>query len=212
MIRETPTVEFRRQLRSLFAVLRALVRSSAAGENSKEEFAARLEGRMGALARVHEMLMRAPDDGIDLEELLRDELLAQRVPAASYRVLGPDTRIAAGAATAFSLAFHEMTMNAVLHGALVARDGQLDVNWDHVLQDGRNWLRLRWRERGAQLRGLAPTTKGFSLELLERTLAYELDACTQIEWLAEGARIQILVPARASATLWRAGERVAVGP
>jgi len=207
MTRETPTLEFRRQLRSLFAVLRAIIRSSAAGEHSKDEFAARLEGRIGALARVHDMLMRAPDDGIDLEELVRGELLAQCIPDANYRAAGPDTRIGIEAATAIALAFHEMTTNAVLHGAFVAGEGQLDVEWDHVVQDGRNWLRLRWEETGAQFRGIAPTTKGFGLELLERTLPYELDACTQIDWADAGARIQILVPARASATLWRAGER-----
>ena len=207
MTRETPTLEFLRQLRSLFAVLRAIVRNSATGENSKEEFAARLEGRIGALARVHDMVMRAPGDGIDLEELVRGELLAQRIPDASYRAEGPDTRIGIEAATAVALALHEMTTNAVIHGALVAGEGQLQVKWDHVVQDGRNWLCLRWEEAGSQLRGIAPTAKGFGLELLERTLPYELDACTQIEWPATGARIQILVPARANATLWRAGER-----
>src|SRR5215510_4440050 len=207
MIREPPTAEFRRQLRSLFAVLRAIVRSSATSENSKDEFAARLEGRIGSLARVHEMLMRAPDDGIDLEELVRGELLAQCIPVANYHAEGPDTRIGIEAATAVAMALHEMTTNAVLHGALVADEGRLDVNWDHVVQDGRTWLRLRWEERGAPTNGHAPTTKGFGLELLERTLPYELDACTQIDWAAAGARIQILVPARASATFWRAGER-----
>jgi len=208
MTSKTPAVQFRRQLRSLFADLRAIIRSSATSEISRDEFAAKLEGRIGSLARVHDMLMRALDDGIDLEELVRGELLAQCIPPANCRVGGPDTRIGVQAATAVALALHEMATNAVLHGALLTGEGRLDVNWDHVAQEGRNWLRLRWNESGVPLRGLAPTIKGFGLELLERTLPYELDACTQIHWAAEGARIQILVPARASATLWRAGERV----
>ena len=212
MIRETPTLEFRRQLRSLFAVLRGLVRSSATGESSKEEFVARLEGRIGALARVHEMLMRSPVDGVDLEELVCAELLAQCIPSSNYRAQGPDTRVGVEAATALALALHEMTTNAVLHGAFVADEGLLDVLWEHVMQDGRSWLRLSWMESGFSLRGIAPTTKGFGLELLERTLPYELDACTQIDWADAGVRIQILVPARSNATLWQAGERAAVAP
>ena len=66
MTTETTAAEFQRQLRGLFAVLRSLVRQTAQGRESVEDYAARLEGRIGALARVHEMLMRAPPDGVDL--------------------------------------------------------------------------------------------------------------------------------------------------
>src|SRR5436190_761256 len=117
------SAEFRRQLRSLFAVLRALVRRSTDGESSKLEYAAKLEGRIGALARVHEMLMRAPQQGIDLEELVHGELLTQAVPERCYRAIGPETRIGHEAAAPLALALHELAMNALLHGALGESDG-----------------------------------------------------------------------------------------
>src|SRR6185437_265028 len=60
MVMETTPAEFQRQLRGLFAVLRTLVRQTTQGRETVEDYAARLEGRIGALARVHEMLMRAP--------------------------------------------------------------------------------------------------------------------------------------------------------
>src|SRR4051812_33091421 len=61
MTAQDQNAEFRRQLRSLFALLRAIVRRSAEGERSKSDYAAHLEGRIGTLARVHDMLMRAPE-------------------------------------------------------------------------------------------------------------------------------------------------------
>ena len=67
MTMDTTPAEFQRQLRGLFAVLRTLVRQTTGRRESVEDYAARLEGRIGALARVHEMLMRAPADGIAIE-------------------------------------------------------------------------------------------------------------------------------------------------
>src|SRR3954464_13126733 len=130
MSSKNPSAEFRRQLRSLFAVLRAIVRRSSEGESSKSDYAAHLEGRVGALARVHEMMMRAPEGGIDLEDLVHGELLAQSVPAHRYRAIGPDTCIGREAAMPLALALHELATNALLHGVLGEAQGELEVSWD----------------------------------------------------------------------------------
>jgi two-component system CheB/CheR fusion protein len=207
MTTEDSNTEFRRQLRSLFAVLRAIVRRSAAAESSKGDYAAYLEGRIGTLARVHDMLMRAPGDGIDLEELVHGEFLAQSTPAARYRVIGPDTRIGREAAMPVALALHELTLNALLHGVLGEPAGELEVSWDHEDAGGQKRLRLLWVERGTPNPRHSPTRKGFGLELLEKTLPYELDACTHVEWPEQGARVEIVLPAMGRAMFWRPGDK-----
>lgn len=207
MITEDSNAEFRRQLRRLFAVLRAIVRRSAHGESSKSNYAAKLEGRIGALARVQDMLMRAPADGIDLEELVHGELLAQAAPAARYRAIGPDTRIGHEAAMPLALAFHELTLNTLLHGTLREPGGELEVRWDHEDASGQDRLRLLWLESGPNKLRHPPTHKGFGLELLEKTLPYELDACTRVEWPEQGAQIEILLPAVGKALFWRPGDK-----
>lgn len=207
MTTEDFNAEFRRQLRSLFAVLRAIVRRSANGEGSKSDYAAYLEGRIGTLARVQDMLMRAPGDGIDLEELVHGELLAQATPASRYRAIGPDTRIGREAAMPLALALHELTLNALLHGVLGEPTGEVEVTWDHENGGGEKRLRLLWVERGASNPRHAPTHKGFGLELLEKTLPYELDACTRVEWPEQGARVEIFLPAVGKAMFWRPGDK-----
>jgi two-component system CheB/CheR fusion protein len=207
MTTDNSNAEFRRQLRSLFAILRAIVRRSAIGESSKSDYAAYLEGRIGTLARVQDMLMRAPGDGIDLEELVHGELLAQAAPASRYRALGPDTRIGREAAMPLALAIHELTLNALLHGALAEPAGELEVRWDHEDRDGQKRLRLLWIERGSSKQGHPPTDNGFGLELLEKTLPYELDACTRVEWHEHGTQVEILLPATGKATFWRPGDK-----
>jgi two-component system, chemotaxis family, CheB/CheR fusion protein len=210
MTTDNSNAEFRRQLRSLFAMLRAIVRRSAAGESSKSDYAANLEGRLGALARVQDMLMRAPDDGIDLEEMVHGELLAQAAPASRYRAIGPDTRIGREAAMPLALAFHELTLNALLHGVLTEPAGEIEVRWDHEDGDGLKRLRLVWTEHGAPDSRHPPTLKGFGLELIEKTLPYELDACTRVDWPGAGARVEILLPAQGRATFWRPGDKAHV--
>lgn len=208
MSMDKSNAEFRRQIRSLFALLRAIVRRSAEGEISKNDYAAQLEGRIGALARAHDMLMRAPDDGVDLEELTHGELLAQAVPDRRYKAIGPDTRLGREAVMPMALALHELAMNALIHGAFGARGGHLDVTWEHLFRSGRKWLRVFWQESGMHIQGHPPTAKGFGLELIEKTLPYELGACNRVAWAPQGVQVEILLPSEAGAVFWRPGDRV----
>ena len=205
---DNSNTEFRRHSRRLFSVLRAIVRRSDDSASNERDVAARIESRIGALGRVHEMIMRSPREGIDFEELVHGELLAQAIPVSRYRVSGPDTRIGVEAAIPVALALHELAVNSVIHGAFTGPNGTLDVAWDHVRRDAREWLHLSWRESNANDPGHAPTRKGFGLELLERSLPYELDACTRVDWSPTGTRIEIEIPGGPPNSHWRPSERI----
>src|SRR5690349_11866857 len=77
---DNSNTELRRHSRRLFSVLRAIVRRSADSASNERDVAARIESRIGALGRVHEMIMRSPREGIDFEELVHGEVLAQAIP------------------------------------------------------------------------------------------------------------------------------------
>jgi two-component sensor histidine kinase len=193
--------EFQRQLRSVFTVLRAVVRRTSEGRDDLEEYAAHLESRIGALARVNEMLLRGPI-GVDLHELVCGELLAQAVPAAQYSVDGPEIRLAREAAAPLALTLHELAMNALLHGAFGTPHGRVTVTWECVEQNGAPWLRLEWIERGVELAGDGPPRRGFGLEVIERTLPYELGAQATLNLSAQGAEALILMPPVAATRVW----------
>jgi two-component system CheB/CheR fusion protein len=189
-------------------MLRALVRRDADGTPGEREFAARLESRISALGRAQEMIMRSPREGIDLEELVHGELLAQAILPARYRVSGPDTRINENASMPLALALHELAVNSVIHGAFTDAQGSLEVSWEHGDREGRDWLRVRWQESAAHASGAAPTVKGFGLELIERSLPYELDACTRVAWQSTGTRVEIEIPGGQLASSWHRAERI----
>jgi two-component system CheB/CheR fusion protein len=202
---DTAHAEFQRQLRSTFAMLRAIVRRTTEGRGDIEDYAAQLEARIGALARINEILMRSPELGVDLQDMICGELLAHAIPAAQYSVAGPDIRVMNHAATPVALTLHELTMNALLHGAFGAPGGQVRVSWECVEQNGTPWLVLKWLERGLTLEPGQLAHKGFGLEIIERTLPYELGARTAFAVTAQGVEAELLIPAESAVPVWRLG-------
>jgi two-component sensor histidine kinase len=196
--------EFRWHSRRFIAVLRALIRRSAESATDKRDYADRLECRVGALARVQEMILRNPAGGVDLHELLLEELLAQLIPEARCRISGPNTQIAAEAALPLALVLHELAVNSILHGAMQNPAGRLEVSWQHVEVGEKRLLRLTWLESGPIAMQARSPGKGFGFELIERSLPYELDARTSVDWLPSGLRVEIEIPTLSSAHRWTA--------
>jgi two-component sensor histidine kinase len=176
--------EHRRQIRGLLAMIRAIIRRTARSDQSAEEYAALLEGRLGALARVQDMLMRVPHASADLMELASAEFLAQGGPEDRVTLTGPSMPLPGNAAASLALALHELTTNAIKFGALSTAQGRVAVAWDENERDG--FLRLEWREAGVPILLTAPREHGFGVELLENTLPYELGARTSVEFAPGG--------------------------
>jgi two-component system, chemotaxis family, CheB/CheR fusion protein len=190
----TPDFELRRQIRGLFALLRALIRRGAEEFDSVEDYAAHLETRVESLSRVQEVLLRDPTAGADLEELVRDELVSQAIAENTYTVKGPEVRLAVATAAPLALAIHELLLNAITHGALAESGGRARIEWKVRRHAGNEWLCIRWNESGRALLDAAPLRKGFGMDLLERMLPYELSARTLFGFHKSGARVLIMIP------------------
>jgi two-component sensor histidine kinase len=186
---QTYLFEHRRQIRGLLAMIRAIIRRTARSDQSAEEYAGLLEGRLSALARVQDMLMRVPHAGADLMELASAEFLAQGVPEDRVTLVGPSVPLLGNVAASLALALHELTTNAIKFGALSSAQGRVAVTWNENERDG--YLRLDWREAGVPILLTVPRTHGFGVELLENTLPYELGARTSIEFAPGGLACMI---------------------
>ena len=167
--------EFQRQVRSLLAVVRSIVRRTVDFPQSKEEYAAHLEGRLDALARVQGFMLRAPEAKVDLEELVRAEFLAQAIGDECMRIAGPRILLSGKAAETLGLVFHELTTNAIKFGSLSHPQGTVLVTWDRQPKD-RSVVHLQWREHSQAVVRPATIDRGFGFELIEKVLPYELDA------------------------------------
>ena len=201
--------EYQRQLRSVFAMLRTLVRQTKEGRHSVDDYAAHLEGRIGALARVQEILMRTPPEGVDLYELVSEELMAQAIPDSQFYLEGPEIRVAPEAATPLTLAFHELTVNALTYGAFSTPMGRVSIVWSIAPDPATAQpaeLAFMWRETGVKLIDPPQPKKGFGTEVLERLLPYELNARTTFDTTRHGIQVSLAIPAKAGGVLWRPAE------
>ena len=97
-------------------------------------------------------------------------------------------------AQSLSLVLHELTANAVEHGALSKAGGRLLVHW-HAEQSQDNTIRLImvWREQNGP-RVSKPTRTGFGTSIIRDMLRYEFDADVTLLYDADGLKCRITMP------------------
>lgn len=191
--------EQRHQVRNTLAMLRAIIRRSAETSESVETYAAHLDGRLDAVARVLNALMRNLPEGVSLHSLIADELLAHLArEGEQVTISGPGLRLRPGAAEVFAMAIHELAVNAVEHGALTVPQGGIHISWTlttPAAADGAApTLTLDWAESGLESLPPEPVRRGFGTEVLERSLRYELKAETRLAFEPNGLRCTIRLP------------------
>jgi two-component sensor histidine kinase len=187
------SADLQHRLRNNLALIRSIVRRSSETAESAEEFAVHLEGRIAALARTQGSLAAAGLAGVEFEDLVRTELMANAVPDARFLVDGPSVRLHSKGAQTIALALHELATNSLKFGALTAPNGYVAITWA-TERAAPPRLHVNWTESGVTIASLAPRKRGFGQELIESTLPYELNANTSLTFAPGGVRCLIEVP------------------
>ncbi len=199
--------ELQHRVRNTLAVVRSLAARSLETSRTLDDFRSHFEGRLGALGRTHGVLARLSGGEVDLEELVRDELLAQAVPDDGHlRIVGPRISLRQKAAELFGLALHELATNAVKYGALARPPGDISVTWRIFETSGGPRLTLEWLEKTARPVRQRQRRRGFGSTLIEQGLPYDLGAATSLEIGADGVRCTIELPLDAGLVITGAAE------
>ena len=178
--------------RNTLAMVRAIIRRSTDVDRSAEDCMMRLDGRLGAIARVQSAGIADPSAGIDLHSIVADALMALLAREGErVHIAGPKVLLAPRAAEVFALAAHELASNAMEHGALTIPDGRITVAWTLDLGKAAPTLSLGWAETGLHDLPAEPAPLGFGTEMLTRTLRYEFGAETTLAYRPEGLRCTI---------------------
>ena len=187
--------ELQHRVRNTLAVVRSIARRTAATSETVEDYAMHLEGRIDAFARVQAAVTRNPTAEVDLEGLVAAELLAYVAKEGEQVVSieGPKISLQPKAAETLGLAIHELATNAVKTCCPVGGARARGVRWKRVGTDGQSQIRLEWIETGVDV-DPTPKRRGFGAELLERTLAYELSAETDLQFGSGGLSCTIVLP------------------
>ena len=97
----------------------------------------------------------------------------------------------------FGMALHEMTTNALRHGALGYPNGRIEVTW--LLEEGQEGpvLAWTWNEHGGPPVA-TPTREGFGSRVLRKVLTLQAEAQVDVAYHPDGMRVSIRAPLRTS--------------
>jgi two-component sensor histidine kinase len=110
-----------------------------------------------------------------------------------FKIEGPSVQLAPTTALAFALALHELTTNAIKHGALSVPGGAVRIGWEISEDNEEPRLRFTWIEHGGPAVS-TPTARGFGTRMIERGLAADLSGTVQLNFAPTGLVCTIDAP------------------
>ncbi len=189
------TDELGHRVKNLIAVVQSIARQTMHQSTTKDDFEARFSGRLGALGRSLDLLIAGNWHGARIDELVRLELAAfGALDGKQISVRGPPLDLNRDASRNIGLALHELATNASKYGALSVPEGKVAVHWELASGGARPRLRMTWRESGGPT-VTEPKHRGFGRQILQQVTAQALAGKVTHEFLPDGVRWTLDIPA-----------------
>lgn len=187
--------ELSHRTKNILNVALAIMRQTRIRCSNVNDFEERLGGRLVALGRSIDALIRGDWKGADLGGIVRSHLFAFAEPEGGrLDIVGPPVTLTAEASQPLGIALHELATNASKYGALSVPTGKVTIGWE-LSQPDRKFLHVTWRETGGPP-VQQPQTSGFGRLVIEQLVPDQLGAVVTTIYAAEGLRWQIDIPIR----------------
>jgi PAS domain S-box-containing protein len=177
--------ELDHRVKNVLANVLAIARLSSAGATSVAPYVSALQGRLQSMSAAHDLLRQCDWRGADLHRLVSVTLEPFSANAKNIAIEGDAVMLPARTAQSLALVLHELTTNAVKHGALSSAQGRVSISWrssDTAGDVPRFWL--SWKENGGP-RVVEPKQRGFGLTVL-KSAASELGGSANLTFEDDG--------------------------
>lgn len=171
--------ELQHRTRNAFSIVQAVISLSMRGA-ALVPLKLEIIDRISTVSSTQELISQQPDGNVDFAQML-DRELAPFAPEGHYNLEGPPIAVAANEAVFVGMILHELTTNAVKHGALRAHaEGQLSVVWSCEIEGDAQVVDLIWKESGLDKALLGASDAngddrvGFGSELLQILVTNQL--------------------------------------
>ena len=160
--------ELSHRMKNMFAMIQAIATQTLRMVTDQEPVNAFIQ-RLHALSQAHDVLLQQSWAAAKIGEVVR-AALAALTDLTRFDLKGPVVEMGPRATLSVSLLLHELTTNALKHGALSVEGGRVGVEWRvGADSEGAEQLVLSWRESGGP-EALAPKRKGFGSRLIQMGL------------------------------------------
>lgn len=176
--------EVNHRSKNLLSVVMAVAQKTVA--SSPHEFMLRFSNRVQALALNHDLLVKNQWQRINVTDLVRGQLahfgdlMDKRVT-----IYGPDHLFSARAAQAVGMAIHELSTNALKHGALSGEIGRIEVVWQIDGPGPKGRFNLSWMERDGP-RVAPPNRRGFGTTVITKMVEMTVGGQAVVDFAETG--------------------------
>ena len=180
--------EMDHRVKNNLAIVSALVSQSLRGQALSAE-REKLINRIQNVSASHEILTTHFWDNVDISEVIKP---LQTLLDDPERIVfsGSKIQLSPNQFKGISMAFHELTTNALKYGALSNESGRVSICWKFV-GSGNKQLSILWEEAGGPLTR-APEKTGFGTTMIESVLLAEFEGSTEFDFQSEGLRFNFL--------------------
>jgi PAS domain S-box-containing protein len=181
--------ELNHRVKNTLAVVQGLSHQTFKRGGVEPELLRTFDGRLGALAAAHNLLVQHTWEPTPIQEAAEVALKPFHTATARISLGGPAVLLTPSATVTLTLALHELATNAAKYGALSSETGTVDVRWTIESDE----LNFAWRESGGPA-VTRPEKAGFGTRLLERAVASDLGATVTIDYDPNGVICTICAP------------------
>ena len=185
------TNELHHRMKNMIAMVTAIVRQSLRSATNLSEAEAVIGARLIAMAKAHELLLKAKESSSNLKAVIESAL--EQYDGLSGRILvqGEDIAVVSSSIVPLSLLINELCTNATKYGALSKDGGLVRLSW--MLDTKQQSLIVRWVESGGP-----PITKtvtaNFGMRLIESGIPQQLGGAGHLNFLPSGVAFELAIP------------------
>jgi two-component sensor histidine kinase/CheY-like chemotaxis protein len=183
--------EVNHRSKNLLSVVMAVAQQTAA--SNPKDFVKRFSNRVQALAVNHDLLVKSQWRSIEVSELVNGQL-AHFGDIMGKRILveGPPLRLCSAAAQSIGMVVHELSTNAIKHGALSGA-GHIEIAWQIDSGGAEPTFLMRWTERdGPPI--VAPAYRGFGTTVVTKMVEMGLDGEAILDYAPTGLTWKFACP------------------
>lgn len=206
-VRSLLVAELNHRVKNTLAVVQSIAAQTARSSTSPEKFVSRFNSRLQALANAHNILSEVAWSGAPIVELITSQVSMTGADADRITLHGEPVDLPPQTALQLALILHELSANAMQHGALSAPAGRVAIDWS-VKEGPPRFVELKWHETGGPAVA-PPVCRGFGLTLIERSRSLP-NIKTSIVFEPAGVLARVTLEARAATepSLFNPGQKM----
>ena len=184
--------------KNLLAIIQSIATQTSQHSDSLESYVQKFRGRVFSLSRSQDLITDSGWRGAHVRELLEQQVGSYiNGQIELIRFTGDNALLSPNAAMHVGLAFHELVINAITHGAILRGDG-VTVTSAVTLGDMGKHLTITWDEPAADsgpggLRSVASPSR-FGRAILERVVPTSVGGVAEFSLGRSGVHYQIRFP------------------